>query len=223
MNKIRQERYLNMKKTTIALQISAILALTGCSSDVSSDNESGGMMNDASLVFTENGSNELAQENLADKIEKLAQEFFDNYYNGTMEADFDKCFKNFPDFYLEMLEKEVETCGENHQQYIDGVRQNYVDTYGDDFKISHRISVDESGTKGILKLSDDSVESMKEIFKETYGKDVNLEEAYTVYITTAVQGSLDSYSEEREWYILKIDGEFYLYEDYYEKYMLDEQ
>lgn len=203
-----------MKKTTVLLQLSAILALTGCSSQDNAQTESVSNDDSTSQIVSSDKNN--SESELAQQIEDICLEFVNNYYNGTMEKDFDKCFGNFPDFYLEMLEKETEICGETHDEYMQGIYNDYAETYGDDFKITSRVSDDGNGTKGILKLSDESTKDMKKIFKETYNKDVNLEKAYTVYITTVTKGSENEVSEESEWYILEIDGKNYLYERYYE-------
>jgi hypothetical protein len=200
------------------LQLSAILALTGCSSqDTALSDNADNYDSETQIVSSDKTSQSNSDSELAQQIEDICLEFVDNYYNGTIEKDFNKCFGNFPDFYLEMLEKEVEICGESHDEYMQGIYSDYAETYGDDFEITSRVADDGNGTKGILKLSDESTEDMKEIFKETYDKDVNLEEVYTVYVTTVTKGSADEYSDEEEWYILKIDGEYYLYERYYEE------
>lgn len=114
-----------------------------------------------------------------------------------------------------MLEKEVEVCEQTHEEYMQSIYDDYVQMYGDDFEIKFQVSDDENGTKGILSL-ESSIDEFKDILKETYDRDVNLEEAYTIYITTVTTGSLDSYNVQEEWYLLKIDGEYYLYENYYE-------
>ena len=95
------------------------------------------------------------------------------------------------------------------------VLDDYKKYYGDDFDIKYQVS-EENGEKGILFLYDDSIANFKDIIKTTYNKDVNLEEAYTVYITESISGSENSDSQKSEWFLLKIDGKYYLYENYYE-------
>lgn len=204
-------------KKSIIIPLTAMLIFTGCNNSSQNDSSS-----ESSQISTENpvitASDTTANlSKTADEIETICIDFLTDYYDGTKEADFDKCFGNFPDFYLDMLEKEVDVCGETHEEYMQGIYNDYVESFGDDFNISFQVADSGDGNgKGILYLYDDSLEEFKNIFKDTYGADVNLEEAYTIYITTAMSGSKTSYTEDSEWFILKIDGKYYLYENYYE-------
>lgn len=208
---------LHMKKS-ILIQLTALLTLAGCTSQDMASSSSGtdsGISSAASKTSASDTVDSQSSALTAEEIEAKCLEFLDNYYTGTKEADFDKCFGNFPDFYIDMLEKEVEVCGETHEEYMQAVLDDYKKYYGDDFDIKYQVS-EENGEKGILFLYDDSIANFKDIIKTTYNKDVNLEEAYTVYITESISGSENSDSQKSEWFLLKIDGKYYLYENYYE-------
>lgn len=205
-------------KKSIFIQLTALLTLAGCTSQDMSASSSGtdsGISSAASGTSASDTVESQASALSAEEIETICLEFLDNYYTGTKNADFDKCFGNFPDFYIDMLEKEVEVCGETHEEYMQAVLDDYKEWYGDDFDIKYTVA-EESGEKGILFLYDDSIADFKDILKTTYNKDVNLEEAYTVYINENISGSKSSDSQKSEWFLLKIDGKYYLYENYYE-------
>lgn len=205
-------------KKSIFIQLTALLTLAGCTSQdmaASSSGTDSGISSAASGTSASDTVKSQSSALSAEEIETKCLELLDNYYTGTKEADFDKCFGNFPDFYIDMLEKEVGICGETHEEYMQAVLDDYKEWYGDDFDIKYTVAED-NGEKGILFLYDDSIADFKDIIKNTYNKDVNLEEAYTVYINENISGSKSSDSQKSEWFLLKIDGKYYLYENYYE-------
>ncbi len=205
-----------MKKKSMLLMMTAILALTGCENETEETSADISVNNAETTSVTESKEQkENSDEMTAEKIEEIFLGIVDDYYKGTEEADFDKCFGNFPDFYLEMLEKEVEICEQTHEEYIQSIHDYYVETYGEDFTISFVVTEDEEGSKGILNL-EQSLVDFEEVLNETYGKDIHLEEAYTIYLTTITKGSVNTDNVREEWFMLKIDGKYYIYENYYE-------
>lgn len=204
-------------KKSVAVSLIMMLMLTGCGSENTENNKT-----EEETMITEIEGISFEHNLTNEELEKIFYEYIGDYYDGTKEADFDKCFGHFPDFYMEMLEKEVKVCNQTHEQYMQDILLDYKLNYGDDFDITYKISEDEQKNKGILCLSTDSVEQIKEIFKETYSKDVNVEEAYTIYADVTTKGSVDTYSEQMKWFLLKIDGNMYLYEAYYETNTIQE-
>ncbi len=202
-----------MNKKPILVMVSAILALTGCENSIENSSVDNVVTSNevSEEVTTVNNSSDLT----AEQIEEIFMGLISDYYKGTEEADFDKCFGNFPDFYLEKLEREVEICEQTHEEYMQSIHDFYVETYGEDFKIEFVVAEDEESTKGILSL-DESLNEFVKILKDTFGKDVNLEKAYTIYLSTSTKGSIYSDVVREEWFLLKIDGKYYIYENYYE-------
>ncbi len=223
-----------MKKKSMLLMMTAILALTGCENETEETSADISVNNAETTAITENkeDSSEMTAEKITtmkddkkflsrDEIEETFLAIVEDYYKGTEEADFDKCFGNFPDFYLEMLEKEVEVCKQTHEEYMQSIHDYYVETYGEDFSISFVVTEDKEGSKGILNL-EQSLVDFEEVIKETYGKDIHLQEAYTIYLTTTTKGSVNAESIREEWFMLKIDGKYYIYENYYESNTIGE-
>ena len=145
------------------------------------------------------------------EITKAAEELLKQYCDGMTEADHDKCFDAFPDFYKKAVEEENKQYGETNEQYMQSIKDKFAETYGDDFYIFASISA-------VLQLSDESLEDVKESIDKSFGVDVNIEDIYSVYFTENFRGSKDKASDELDFLLPVIDGKTYLYDDYYEVY-----
>lgn len=205
-----------MKK--IILLLSAAFLLTGCSSEINNNENT----TEEETMITQIDGKDFEHNYTAEELEEMFYGFVKNYYDGTKEADFDKCFADFPSFYMDMLEKEVAICKQTHEEYMQDILLDYKLNYGDDFDFTVEIAEDEQSTKGILCLSADSLNEIKAIIKETYDTDITVDEAYVVYADITTKGSVDTYNEQVKWFMLKIDGKMYLYEPYYETNPLQE-
>lgn len=145
------------------------------------------------------------------EITKVAEELLKQYCDGMTEADHDKCFDAFPDFYKKAVEEENKQYGETNEQYMQSIKDKFAEAYGDDFYIFASISA-------VLQLSDESLEDVKESIDKSFGVDVNIEDIYSVYFTENFRGSKDKASDELDFLLPVIDGKIYLYDDYYEVY-----
>ena len=145
------------------------------------------------------------------EITKVAEELLKQYCDGMTEADHEKCFGAFPDFYRKAVEDENKQYGETNEQYMKSIKDGFAESYGDDFYIFATVS-------SVLQLSDESLKSFKERIDKSFEIDANVEDLYYVYFTENVRGSKNKSSDELEFILPVIDGKTYLYDDYYEVY-----
>lgn len=142
-------------------------------------------------------------------ITETATKVLTQYYDGMADADHDKCFGAFPDFYKAALEKENESYGETNDEYIQSIRKKFTETYGDDFYVYPTVT-------NILQISDTSMAELQERIRKSFDTDSVIDDLYYVYFTENARGSLDRTSYNLEFALLEIDGAYYLYDDYYE-------
>lgn len=133
------------------------------------------------------------------------------YYEGMSEADHNKCFNAFPYFYKEAVEAENAEYGETNDEYIQSIRDGFISTYGDDFYAFAEIN-------NILQINDESLYELEDRIWNAFEVECELDDLYYVYFTENIRGSLDKQSQPLEFAVLKIDGKYYLYDDYYEPY-----
>ncbi len=144
-----------------------------------------------------------------ESLKGKASELFKNYYDGIKECDYKKFLQIFPDFYLEALEEEWKDDNQTNGEFIKLMNETNESEYGEDYYSFAEITA-------ILQLTDDSLETLRGMIKETFGKSINLEDAYSVYITQNTRGSLKKDSVEfSDFYMLIIDGKYYLYDSFY--------
>ncbi len=139
------------------------------------------------------------------KCTALVQE----YYNGILSQSYEQCFGNYPDFYQAAMMNEVSASGMSQEQYIASIYSWFSETYGNDFEISLEFS-------DLYELSEETVQSLESAIQKSFQIEDTLETAYYMTITESVSGELSSEDTELDWYALKIDGQLYLYDRYYE-------
>ncbi len=144
-----------------------------------------------------------------EQITKVAEDLLKQYCDGMTEADHDKCFDVFPAFYKKAVEKENSECGDTNEQYMQSIKEGFADSYGDDFYIFPTVT-------SVLQLSDESLEGTEERLKKSFGGDISLDDLYYVYFNENVRGSKNKSSDALEFFILVMDENCYLYDDYYE-------
>lgn len=224
--------------------LSAVLACIMCfslySCDKESDANSKNNVNESATVsqsaetevtnITENVDNSLAeiiqsaQENDGINPERLntdntelfeiTKNLVDTYFKGVTQDDYDMCFSVFPDFYREALELENKYYNQTGKEYIKEINQSLKSTYGDDY-------YGYIEPTGALQLYDGALKNVESIVKETFGISVKIEDAYEVYFNESIRGNLDATSQESMYIVLKIDGEYFLYDSYYENIDMD--
>lgn len=138
-----------------------------------------------------------------------SEEMLKIYYEGITEADHDKCFDVFPDFYKKAVEKENMEYGETNEEYMQSLRDNFVEKFGDDFYIFPSLS-------SVLQLSDESLKEIEVSINNAFKLDIKLKDGYMVYFSETTRGKLDKQTQALRFMVLNIDENYYLYDDYYE-------
>lgn len=215
----------------IPLFVSALalcMTVYGCdSSDSSSVSEK-----DSSSVSEESSAveNEIVRGELTDEQKKAAEEVgisedryctdntsatnialgvLQQYYEGLAEADHEKCFTAFPDFYKKAIEDENKEYGDTNEEYMQSIKTRFIEIYGDDFKISPKIN-------SVLQINDESMAGLQERINATFGTDIKLEDVYYIYFSENITGSLKTAENPLEFSLLCIDGNYLLYDAYFE-------
>lgn len=144
-----------------------------------------------------------------EKLKDIISGLFDNYYNGIKAEDYSLCFSVFPEFYQKATEDETKELGQTNDQYIKEINAYFNETYGDDYYAFITIG-------NIVQLNDEVLESIKDGINKAFNVSISLEDAYSVYIDQTARGSLKKETQNYQYIMLKIDGQYYLYDDYFE-------
>lgn len=211
------------KKIIALLSACAVLLMTSCSSkNNSSQDSTQSKASDLTQAQTAQpgdsaaaGTDELqiASDRVNkdyDSLKDISDKLFKQYYNGIKDEDYDECFGIFPDFYRKAIEDESKEYGQTNDDYIKQINDQIKKQYGDDYYSYAEIT-------GILQLYDDSLTQTEDTINKTFGTNVKLEDAYTVYYNQIARGSADKGTEKLVYILLKIDGKYYMYDNYFEK------
>ncbi len=219
-----------MKKKSALVFMSCILALlsVGCDKKNDSTVDTGSKVSDTAAVIEQEGMqvaetedtqslNEPANTDISPdrlvtddtEIIKIVDSCFEKYFNGIKNESHDECFSSFPDFYKKAVEEENKTYNQQNDEYIKEINSDLKASYGDDYYAYASVSA-------VLQIVDSSLEEMESTINKSFDISIKLEDAFSVYVQQVIRGSLDSRSDELEYMLLKIDGEYYLYDQYYE-------
>ena len=93
------------------------------------------------------------------------------------------------------------------------IKQSFIDDYGDDFYIFSNVT-------SVLRLNDDSLKIIQQGINSTFEteKEIEIEDAYYLYFKESIRGSINKGTKALEFSVIRIDGEYYLYDSYYEDY-----
>lgn len=132
------------------------------------------------------------------------------YYDGMRNADFDLAFKNYPKFYVDNIELELEYYGGTKDEYIsENNITYYTENYGEDATISVDVKSTTLMTKSVTKKYNKLVTNL-------YMGDDTIQCVYNVVVDKIVSGSIKTDTTQETWTILEIDDNYYLYDDYFE-------
>lgn len=143
------------------------------------------------------------------EIINIANKHFEAYFNGIKNGSHDECFSGYPDFYKKAVEKENKEYDQENDEYIKEIDTNLASAYGDDYYAYATVTA-------ILQIVDTSLAEMESIINKSFDIDIVLEDAFSVQVNQVIRGKLNSISEEMEYLLIKVDGEYYLYDQYYE-------
>ncbi|MCD7800897.1 MAG: hypothetical protein LUG94_06780 [Ruminococcus sp.] len=134
-----------------------------------------------------------------------------DYYEGMRTADFDLAFKNYPEFYVNNIELELEYYGGTEDEYISEDNATYyTENYGEDATISAEVISTTLMTKAVTKKYNKLVTSL-------YNEEAEIQCVYTVVVDKIVSGSIKTDTTQETWTILEIDDRYWLYDDYFEQ------
>ncbi len=164
--------------------------------------------------FTACNDNTIGQSESVEFNQEVADatvSMLDEYYQGMRDADFDLTFKNYPKFYVDNVELELEYYGGTKDEYIsENNASYYTNNYGEDATISVDVKSTTLMTKAVTKKYNKLVTNL-------YKGNQTIQSVYTVVVDKLVSGSLKEDSSQETWTILEIDNSYYLYDDYFEK------
>ncbi|WP_044974564.1 hypothetical protein [Ruminococcus sp. HUN007] len=142
-------------------------------------------------------------------VTKAAEDLLKQYCDGLTEADHDKCFDAFPDFYKRSIENENKLYGETNDEYMQSLKKTMAEQYGDDFYMFASVT-------SVLQLSDESVTDLERRMKDAFKNDVRLDDLYYVYFDQTIRGSKSRTTDKLEFILPVINGKIYLYDSYFE-------
>lgn len=219
--------------------LSAVLACIMCfslySCDKESDANSKNNVNESATVsqsaetevtnITENVDNSLAeiiqsaQENDSispdrfndnnTELFEVTKKLLDTYYKGVSEENFDLCFSSYAYFYSEAMKIENKYYDITEKEYMSEYNAELKNTYGDDY-YAYVVII------GALQLYDEGLAQMEKNIEKAFDIKLELEDAYEMYYEEYIRGNLNSTTNQGAIYLLKIDGEYVLYNDFYE-------
>lgn len=157
------------------------------------------------------GNTDIAADRLNDdydSLEKEASALFKKYYDGIEKDDYKTFSAVFPDFYLNALEEEGKEYNQTNEEFLKSINETNKSTYGDDFYSFATITA-------ILQLTDESLDTLNSSIKDTFGTKKKIEDAYSVYMTQTIRGSVSKDSMDMNYIMVIIDGKYYLYDEYF--------
>lgn len=124
-----------------------------------------------------------------DKIEKLAPASYWKYYEDEYDMDVDDVIDNYEDVY------------ENVIEYLE-------DDYGKDIKVDYKITDEDELSEKKLKRISDNLKDEYNIPKKSVTK------GYKIDLEITIKGDDDEDTDETTLYAVKIDGDWYLCDEY---------
>jgi hypothetical protein len=154
---------------------------------------------------TDEKSDEYNQE-VADSTASMLEE----YYQGMRTADFDMTFKNYPEFYVNNIQLELEYYEGTEDEYLSADNATWYDeTYGEDATISVDVVSTTLMTDAVTKKYNDLVTNF-------YMETATVQNVYTVVVDKTVSGSISTDTVQATWTVLEIDDCYWLYDTYFE-------
>lgn len=154
---------------------------------------------------TDEKSDEYNQE-VADSTASMLEE----YYQGMRTADFDMTFKNYPEFYVNNIQLELEYYEGTEDEYLSADNATWYDeTYGEDATISVDVVSTTLMTDAVTKKYNDLVTNF-------YMETATVQNVYTVVVDKTVSGSISTDTVQATWTVLEIDDRYWLYDTYFE-------
>lgn len=134
-------------------------------------------------------------------------------YIDVVKGKFEKIEKMAPpaywDYFEDTYDMDVKDLIENLKDASDSILDDLEEEYGDNIKISYKVTDADQLDKDDLKEIKDSLKDRYDIAKKS------VTDAYELDVELKIVGSEDEDEEEMECYAVKIDGKWYLISESY--------
>ncbi len=125
----------------------------------------------------------------------------DNMFEGLEKKDSDKFLSAYPKF----ISDRVEDWYGDFDDHMDDMYDSLVDDYGKNIKISYKV-IDKK------KINKDNLEYYEDDIMYMFDEKVDVSAGYEVEIETKIKGKDDEEEDDMDLTILKIDGDWCIYE-----------
>ena len=148
-------------------------------------------------------------------VNEACADLIETYYDGLKTKDYDKSFSVFPDFYQKAMDAYLKALDETKEQFMDENIEWYNQNIGSDYKIELKINK-------VLQLVDSSLLEYQNTINSTFRTSIKLDDGYAVETSEVSSGSNSSVTNDLTWYVFEINGEYFLYESFFESNSVSE-
>lgn len=127
-----------------------------------------------------------------DKIEYTIK----HYFYGMQNADLNYFLSAFPNFMHDNYT----------QQMLDKVLENFEQTYGKNIHISYELLTQK-------EVEPEEIETMQKFIESMYDSQEKITAGYIIGLTATIEGDKSSDTDELEFYVFEINGDWYYLEE----------
>ncbi len=128
-----------------------------------------------------------------------------NYVEAMNDCDAEKILEAMPKEYIDYLEDQgmdKDDLIDELEYYLELMIEELEDEYGDDIKISYKITEDK-------KMDKDDLEDLQDEYDDM-DLDIEIKEARELEIELTIKGDDDKDDDDLDLVVIKVDGEWYL-------------
>lgn len=168
----------------LTILIFAVITMAGCSLI---PNINLGEDNDGETIQEQS-----LNDNQKDKIEYAIK----HYFYGMQTADLNYFLMAFPSFMHNNYT----------QQMLDNTHNNFEQNYGKDIHISYELLTQK-------EVEPQEIETMQKFIESMYDSQEKITAGYIIRLTATIQGDKSSDTDELEFYVFEINGDWYYLEE----------
>lgn len=126
------------------------------------------------------------------------------YFQSISDRNFEDYLSCFPPEIKAAYEQSAKENNLNDDNALDTLYSDYNETYGDDFKIIPKFGK-------ATAVEKEFINDYEKNYKKLYGEDIDVSEAYIIYATATINGSVSSKNDVYyEIYTAKVGGRWYV-------------
>lgn len=129
-----------------------------------------------------------------------------NLFDAMEKGNYNKFINCFPDYMQEAYEDEADYYDEDAEDLMDNLIDEFEDEYGNNIKISYKITDKDKMDNGDLSDLEDEIDS-------NYDENVNIKAGYKLEIDATIEGSDDEDTNSEDITVIKIGSKWYIAED----------